>query len=150
MIFSGMSTSQIAARIAVFLFAVVAVIQLAIAAGIAPVTIVWGGGQTHLTLRLRFASLAAAIVLIQFAWIVQTRTEQPNNLCLRVLSWLITAYMAVNTLGNFTSPSWFERYIFGAFTVILTICAAIVASSSTQQPADYESLEDDEADASSS
>ena len=120
---------------------------MAIAAGIAPVTIVWGGSQTMLTVGLRLASLAAAAILLGFARIVHLGIEQPERRYLKVLTWMIAAYMGLNTLGNITSPSWFERYVFGITTLVLAICTGIVAASSTGQRGGYESFEDGEVDA---
>lgn len=123
---------------------------MAIAAGIAPVTIVWGGGQTVLTVGLRLASIVAAAILLGFARIVHLRIQQPERRYLRAFTWIIAAYMVLNTLGNATSPNWFERYVFGVTTLVLAICTGIVAASSTGQRDGYEPFGDGETDANAS
>ena len=117
-------------------------IQITIAAGIAPVTIVWGGGQTHLTIGLRIASIVAAVILMGMARIIHVRAHHPDRRSTRILAWLVAAYMLLNTLGNATSPSWFERYVFGATTLVLAICSGIVASSPVEHQDGYEELDD--------
>ena len=146
-----MTLEKTAAKIAVILFACVALIQVAIAAGLAPVTIVWGGGQTELTVGLRLASIAAAIILLGFARIVHVRANYPAiGKHMRILTWMVAAYMVLNTLGNATSPSWFERYVFGATTLVLAICTGIVASSPLGQTDEYESLDNGDTNAGAS
>jgi hypothetical protein len=61
-----------------------------------------------LTTGLRFTSLGAVVVLACFAFVVSRRAglvgETPPSTLIKVISWLIIAYLALNTLGNFTSP----------------------------------------------
>jgi len=145
MVLDGTSRERLAATIAQILFSLVAIIQLAIAVGIAPITIVWGGHQTVLTPFLRMASLFAIVVLLGFAWILQQRVDHPESRCFQMCSWIIAGYMALNTLGNFTSPSWFERYVFGVITMALSICSAVVASTPARQRSGYESFPEEDA-----
>jgi len=49
-----------------------------------------------------------------------------------VLSWIITAFMAFNTLGNFASLNNTERFLFGPITAALTIACFIVSVSSPE------------------
>ena len=126
------SLAIIASRIAVSLFCLMAVIQIGIAVGLLPVTIVWGGSQHARTWQNSVASVVAAVILLGMAGIVHFRaTVAVPSLPLRVAAWIVAGYMMLNTLGNFLSPSWVERYIFGTMTVVLAICSAVVASSST-------------------
>jgi len=127
------SLSGIAGIIAVVLFGVVIVLQLLLAAGILPVSMSWGGRQTTLTTGLRFASLGAAVILVCFAYVISHRAglvgEVPPSTLIKVISWLVTAYLAFNTLGNFTSPSAGEKWLFGPITLVLLICCFVVSIS---------------------
>ena len=130
------TTTLVASRLAVTVFGAMAMIQLGIAVGLLPVTIVWGGSQHERTWQNSVASVVAAALLLAMAWIIHARattttttTALPRSL--RVAAWMVTGYMALNTLGNALSPTFVERYIFGTMTVVLAICSGIVASSSS-------------------
>ncbi len=101
------SLNKIVGIMAVVLFGIVIILQLMLAAVILPVSMAWGGRQTVLTTGLRFASLGAAVVLACFAFVISRRAglegEMPPSTLIKVISWLIIAYLALNTLGNFTS-----------------------------------------------
>jgi hypothetical protein len=43
------------------------------------------------------------------------------------MSWVIVAFMAINTPMNLLGKHWIERYVFGAITVVLVVLCAIVA-----------------------
>ena len=111
-----------------------------------PVSLLWGGSHAELTWQLRFASLLGALVLAGFARVIYKRAEHalhgvesdgvvrsnPTNTN-RVLSWIVTAYLALNTLGNFVSKTMYERYVSGLLALLLTVACAIVSSSDVQQ-----------------
>ncbi len=124
---------KLAANIATLLFAVFIVIQLLLAAGILPISIAWGGRQSELTLALRVVSIVAAFVLCAFIYIIRYRAGllggTPIPTPIRVMSWVVTAFMALNTLGNFASTSNVERFLFGPMALILTIACLIVSAS---------------------
>ena len=67
------SAATIAANIATLLFGIVIILQLLLALGILPVTTFWGGTQSELTLGLRLAGVAAAIILALFAYVIRRR-----------------------------------------------------------------------------
>ena len=129
---SSASPKVVASHIAVGLFSLMAAIQIAIAVGILPITIVWGASQHERTWQNSLASVMAAGILVGMAYTIHLRAKipaQPSS-CVRITSWMIAGYMVLNTLGNFLSTSWVERYLFGSMTVVLAICCFIVASSS--------------------
>ena len=130
------STAKIAGRLAIVLFGIVIILQLLLAAGILPVSMAWGGCQTILTTGLRFASLGAVLVLACFAYIICRRAglvdETPPSTLIKVISWLVTAYLAFNTLGNFTSTSTAEKWLFGPITLVLVICCFLVSISKSE------------------
>jgi hypothetical protein len=131
--FLNASRARLAANIATVLFAVVALLQLLLAAGVIPVTAAWGGTQPVLTTSLRLASIAAAGLLLVFAYIIRRRAGLAGrgrpSLAVRILSWLITIFLALNTLGNFASPSSAERFLFGPLTLLLVLACLVVSSS---------------------
>jgi hypothetical protein len=129
------SAATIAANIATLLFGIVIILQLLLALGILPVTMFWGGTQTELTLGLRLAGVAAAIVLALFAYVIRRRAgligDPPPSTLIKILSWVITAFMVLNTLGNLASQSTAEKIVFTPLTILLAIFCFIVSISKT-------------------
>ena len=124
---------QPAANIATLLFAVVMLLQLLIATGIVPISIAWGGRQTELTPSLRIASFVAVALLGAFIYIIRYRAglagSVPIPVFIKVTSWIVTAFMAFNTLGNLASLSNVEKILFSPITFALTIATFIVSAS---------------------
>jgi hypothetical protein len=122
------------ANIATILFAVVIVLQILLAIGILPVSMAWGGRQSQLTPSLRVASIVAAVLLGAFIYVIRYRAglvgSVPIPILIKVASWIITAFMAFNTLGNLTSLSTAEKLVFGPATLILTVACLLVSASS--------------------
>ncbi|MAT96976.1 MAG: hypothetical protein CL608_07530 [Anaerolineaceae bacterium] len=123
----------LAANLATILFGLVMAAQLLLAMGILPISMAWGGRQTELTPGLRVASMAASLVLGVFIYIVRYRAglvgSVPTPTSIRVLAWVVTGFMALNTLGNFASLSRTERWLFGPVTFMITATCLIVAVS---------------------
>ena len=121
------------ANIATVLFALFIGMQLLLASGILPVSIAWGGRQTELTPTLRVASVVAAIILGIFIYIIRYRAGLTGSesipIAIRISSWVVTAYMAFNTLGNLASTSNTEKLLFGPITFLLTIACIIISVS---------------------
>jgi hypothetical protein len=122
------------ANVATLLFAVVIVLQLLLAAGILPVSMAWGGRQSKLTASLRISSIIAAILLGAFIFVIRYRAgligNPPIPVVVLVASWIITAFMAVNTLGNLASKSIKEKLVFGPITFLLTLACLLISASS--------------------
>lgn len=93
-----------------------------------------GGRQTELTPGLRVASIAAVLVLGVFIYIIRYRAgllgSVPAPTAIRIAAWVVTGFMALNTLGNFASVSSVERFLFGPMTILMTAVCLIVAASS--------------------
>ena len=134
---SNRSAASIAANIATALFILVIILQILLALGILPVSMAWGGQQAELTMGLRLASLAAVFVLALFAYLIRRRAglvgDGPPSLLIKILSWIITAFMLLNTLGNLTSQSTGEMVLFGPITILLFICCFVVSISKTEK-----------------
>jgi len=124
---------RLTANIAILLFVVVIVLQILLAAGILPISMAWGGRQSQLTASLRFASIVAAVLLGVFMYVIRYRAgllgRVPIPVIIKVASWIITAFLAFNTLGNITSLSSDEKLLFGPVTFILTIACLLVSAS---------------------
>lgn len=122
-----------AANLATILFGLVMAAQLLLAMGILPISMAWGGRQTELTPGLRVASMAAIFVLALFIYIVRYRAglvgSVPSPTSISVLAWVVTGFMALNTLGNFASLSRTERWLFGPVALMITATCLVVAVS---------------------
>lgn len=125
--------TRTAANIATALFGFFIVVQLLVVTGILPVTVLWGGRQTELTPALRISGMVAAGILATFTYIIRYRAgllgRTPIPKAIRVLAWVVTAYMALNTVGNFASVNSIEQLLFGPLTVIMAITCFIVSRS---------------------
>lgn len=134
------STNRTAARaagnLATVLFAAIIILQLLLAMGILPITMAWGGRQSALTPGLRVASLVAVAILAFFAYVIRRRAgligKTPPSRMIKILSWIITAFMVLNTLGNSTSQSSGEKILFTPITFLLIVCCFVVSISKTQ------------------
>lgn len=126
---------KLAANVATILFGLVMAAQLLLAAGVLPISMAWGGRQTELTLGLRVASLAATLVLGVFIYIIRYRAgllgSVPAPTSIRLLAWVVTGFIALNTLGNFASLSSAERLLYGPVTLVITAACLVVAASQT-------------------
>ena len=126
---------QFSANVATTLFAIFIVVQILAAAGIFPVSMLWGGRQTELTMTMRLTSVVAAVILGVFIYIIRYRAglvgSIPQPMWIRIAAWVVMGYMALNTLGNFASISSVERLLFGPLTILMTVACFIVAASST-------------------
>lgn len=122
------------ANIATVFFAIFIGVQLLLAAGILPVDIAWGGRQTELTPALQAASIVAAIILGVFIYIIRYRAgligSRPIPTAIRVMAWVVTAFMALNTLGNVASVSNTEKLLFAPLALLIAVACLIVAASS--------------------
>lgn len=92
-----------------------------------------GGRQSQLTTSLRIASIIAAVLLGVFIYVIRYRAGLVGNVpipvIIKVASWIITAFMAFNTLGNITSLSINEKLLFSPITFILTVACLLVSAS---------------------
>ena len=135
-IFSRTSIVRIAANVATILFVLTIILQLLLATGILPISMAWGGRQSELTTPLRIASLAAAGLLGVFIYVIRRRAgligDMPIPMNIRILSWIITAFMAINTLGNLASLSTGEKILFGPISFLLAVACLIVSASSLE------------------
>ena len=108
----------------------VAMYQVALAAGLP-----WGeaayGGRAELTdgvlsTGYRVMSASAAVILLFAAWVIAARARLVGRRILGerfvgVGTWLITAYLIVNTVMNLASSNPVERWVIGPATAIAAL-----------------------------
>jgi hypothetical protein len=134
-------TSRIAGNAATVLYALTIVLQLLLASGILPITMAWGGRQPVLTMNLRIASLASAVLLLFFIYVIRRRVglvgNSPITLIIKVLSWLITSFSAINFLGILASLSSGEKIMFGPISFLLLVACIMVSLSKLEPRPEY-------------
>jgi hypothetical protein len=133
-----MSLAQSAAVLAAILIGGVAVFQLALALGAPYGEAVFGGKAPTeagvLTPPFRFLAVVQAIVLVLLAWVLLARTDvvEMPGLSAGTLAWLtwgIVAFLALNTVANFSAPHPIERWVMGSVTLVLAGLALLIALS---------------------
>ena len=129
-------TPRIAGNAATVLYALTIILQLLLASGILPITMAWGGREPVLTMNLRIASLASAALLFFFIYVVRRRaglvSDAPITLLVKVLSWLITVFSALNFLGILASLSSGEKILFGPISFLLLVACILVSLSKSE------------------
>ncbi len=72
-------------------------------------------------------------MLLIFAYTIRRRAELPDELqqtgWVLILSWVITGFHFINTLGNLTSQSVGERIVFTPISLCLLIMCLVVSLS---------------------
>lgn len=142
---TSQKTSRIAGNAATVLYALTIILQLLLASGIIPITMAWGGREPVLTTNLRIASLASAALLLFFLYVIRRRAglvrDASITLPIKVLSWLISAFSALNFLGILASLSNGEKILFGPISFVLLVSCILVSLSKSepQSPAAYKS-----------
>lgn len=130
-------TPRIAGNAATALYALTIILQLLLASGILPITMAWGGREPVLTTNLRIASLASAALLLFFIYIIRRRAglirDASITQIIKVLSWLVTAFSALNLLGILVSLSSGEKILFGPISFLLLVACILVSLSKSEQ-----------------
>ena len=123
-----------AAFAAVALLAALGCFQAALAAGLPVAEYAWGGRFSGtLPMAYRWASIAALPMLALAAWVILARADiaRPGSGArpIRIAAWAITAFLALNALGNLMSASPAERVVMTPLSLLLCACCANVAAS---------------------
>ncbi len=130
---SNNSTVRNAANLATVMFVLMVILQLMLAAGILPVTMAWGGREPVLTNSLRVASIISAAVMGIFAYIIRRRAglvgDAPITKLFRVLPWILTVFLALNTLAILAGTSTGEKILFGPIALLLAVSCFVVSKS---------------------
>ena len=128
-----MDLTVLAALLAAGLFVAMAAFQATLAAGAPLGAHVLGGRHPGpLPTRLKMFSGTAAILLVLFALVILARAGVigwPAGIAgvLTPASWLIAAYLVLNTLGNLASKSRLERTVLATGTAVLAVLCGFVA-----------------------
>ncbi|MHA1239541.1 MAG: hypothetical protein ACTSQU_01990 [Promethearchaeota archaeon] len=124
-------TVLIAAIIAVVIFVVVSIIQLLLALGLPLGKLAYGGKYEKLPAKMRIMSLVAIGIFTLASISVLERvaiiTVFNNPVFTLVVVWIISVYLAFNTLTNAISKSKREKLIMTPLSLISAICCFIVA-----------------------
>lgn len=133
---SNDSTVRKAANLATVLFVLMVILQLMLAAGILPVTMAWGGREPVLTNSLRVASIISAAVMVFFAYVIRRRAglvgDAPITKSFKVLSWILTVFLTLNTLAILAGTSTGEKILFGPIALFLAVSCFIVSKSKSE------------------
>ena len=134
---------RVAGNAATALYTLTIILQLLLASGILPITMAWGGREPVLTTNLRIASLASTALLLFFIYVIRRRaglvSNAPITLIVKISSWLVTAFSALNFLGVLASLSSGEKVLFGPISFLLLV-ACILVSLSKSEPQSTTSL----------
>ncbi len=127
---------RVAGNAATVLYALTIILQLLLASGILPITMAWGGREPVLTTNLRIASVVSAALLLFFIYIIRRRAglviDAPITLLVKVSSWLITVFSALNFLGILASLSSGEKILFGPISFLLLVACILVSLSKSE------------------
>jgi hypothetical protein len=131
--FRSPPVARIAGTVATAAFLVAIGLQLLLALGVLPVTLAWGGTQSVLTPPLRLANVAAAVMLGVAATVMRRRAglsagARPTRR-ITILAWVLTIFLALNTLGNVASSSIGEVILFGPLSLVLALACVLVSAS---------------------
>jgi len=133
---NGARSVRIAAVTAAVLLVGISVFQVLLALGVPWGSAAYGGGAAGpdgvLPVGLRVASAVAAVILGVAAWVILVRADLVRSgplspRLLRWASWVIAAFMVLNTLSNLSSSSPVERWVLGGTTVVLVFLCGYVA-----------------------
>lgn len=124
-----------AAVLAAILFVGMAAFQASLALGAPLGSHVLGGRHAgSLPNRLRLVSAIAGAILVGAALVVLGRAGAigwPTGATglLAPATWVVAAFLTLNTMGNLASKSRIERTVFAATTAVLAVLSAYVAVS---------------------
>jgi hypothetical protein len=106
------------------------VFHLLVIAGLIPYGIVWAGKINNRqqmlrmeTVSLLVLTLAVLLVLMRMSYLQWV----DNPIVLKGGMWLLFAFFSLNTLGNLTAKSPFEKYGFGSLTLLMAGCCLVLA-----------------------
>lgn len=123
-----------AASVAAGLLAAFAAFQAALAAGAPWGGLAWGGAESgQLGDALRVASGVSAVALVWMAMVLLTRggviagARVVPSRHLALGTWMIVAFMALNTLGNLASGNPFEQLVAAPTTGLVAVIAGYLA-----------------------
>jgi hypothetical protein len=130
------SVTQLAAIAGAVLIAGVAIFQVALAAGAPYGDAVFGGRAPTaagvLAPPFRVLAVVQAFVLVLLGWILLARAELVSIPLLGAgsltwITWVILAFLVLNTVANFSAPHPIERWVMGPTTLALSALTLPIA-----------------------
>lgn len=131
-----MSVAQMAAAASTGLIGCVAAFQLALALGAPYGDAVFGGKAPTesgvLTRPFRVLAVVQAVVLVLLGWILLARSALVSIPVLGAgsltwMTWVILAFLVLNTAANFSAPHPIERWLMGSMTLVLSALTLSIA-----------------------
>jgi len=122
--------TTIAVTAFVAFLAVLAVFQIALAAGAPLGRLAWGGKNRILPTRNRIASLASVAVYALIALVALDRSGLVDvlpELVARIAMWVIFGYLVVSIVPNLLSKSPMERAVMTPVSALLAALALVIA-----------------------
>ena len=124
--------SGVAATVATFVLATLALLQAGVAAGAPLGRFVWGGQHRTLPLRLRVGSAVSVPLYAGFALILLSRAgvlPAGDTGFVVVAAWVLVIFFTLGIFGNLASRSKAERQTMAPTSGVLAAAALIVALS---------------------
>lgn len=123
--------TTLAAYIACFILAALALFQAALIVGAPIGHLAWGGAHKVLPANLKAGSVVSIVLYGVFAAFILTRAELlnviPSASVVTVGMWAITAYFMLGTVMNAISKSRLERAVMTPVAGMLALLSLIVA-----------------------
>ncbi len=121
-----------AGNVLLLLFGLLFIFHLFILSGHLPYHIVWAGRIKNRAALLKMESVSL-LVLVLASIIVCLKMEYlsflPYPTIINIGVWVLFAFFVLNTIGNLTAKSPFEKYGFGVLTLIIALLALRLALS---------------------
>lgn len=125
-----MTAGSLAAIVFVVVLAVLAVFQLALAAGAPFGRLAWGGQHRVLPARMRIGSVASVVVYTLMALVALDRSgivDVVPDIVSRVGMWVVFGYLVLSIVPNLLSKSRSERAVMAPVSVLLAVLALLIA-----------------------
>jgi len=123
-------SSSLAAVVACVILGLLAVFQVALAAGAPIGRFAWGGQHDVLPQRLRVGSVVSVVLYTAFALVLLDRADvmdvMPDGVS-RVGAWVLAAYFLIGVVMNGISRSRPERYTMAPVSAVLCVASTVVA-----------------------
>lgn len=118
-------SAKLAGNILLILFSALVVFHIAALLNLLPSDIVWGGRVANSSKSLRILEIISLALTILFAIVVTAKVGYIKagrfTQVVKIFLWFIFAYLLLNTLGNLTSSSLTEKWIFTPITIIAAL-----------------------------
>jgi hypothetical protein len=122
-------SAKLAGNILLLSLGLLLVFHILVLFKIIPANIMWDG-QANAD-NLSMLEIVALAVTLFFGFVVAAKTGYVNvgkfTGVVKVLVWIIFAFLLLNTLGNLASGVTAENFIFAPITLILALCALRLA-----------------------